>query len=140
MGSNNEKANDREKPAHTVYIDAFCIDKYPVTNAQYNMFLDANPQWRKPSERNKRNKARRLNLSKYHDGDYLKHWNGVYFPVGKDDHPVTHVSWYAAMAYAKWVDKRLPTEAEWEKAARGGLKAQKYPWGNLMDSDNGILR
>ena len=68
MGSNNEKANDREKPAHTVYIDAFCIDKYPVTNAQYNMFLDANPQWRKPSERNKRNKARKLNLSKYHDG------------------------------------------------------------------------
>ena len=135
MGSNNEKANDREKPAHTVYIDAFCIDKYPVTNAQYNMFLDANPQWRKPSERNKRNKARKLNLSKYHDGSYLKHWNGVYFPVGKDDHPVTHVSWYAAMAYAKWVGKRLPTEAEWEKAARGGLKAQKYPWGNLMDSD-----
>ena len=120
MGSND---NTDEKPIHTVHIDAFYIDKYEVTNAQYKAFIDANPQWQKnqiPSE--------------YHNGNYLKHWNRNDYPNGKADHPVTYVSWYAAMAYAKWVDKRLPTEAEWEKAARGGKPNLKYPWGNTISN------
>ena len=126
MGSNDGR--DNEKPVHTVHVDAFYIDKYEVTNAQYKVFVDANPEWRRD----------RI-PDKYHDGNYLhkavylKHWNGNNFPIGKDNHPVTDISWYAAMAYAQWVDKRLPTEAEWEKAARGGLVGQKYPWGNLID-------
>ncbi len=119
MGSTD---NADEKPVHTVYTDAFYMDKYEVTNAQYKVFIDANPQWRKD----------RI-PTKYHDGDYLKHWNGNNYPSGKGNHPVNYVSWYGAMAYAKWAGKRLPTEAEWEKAARGGLVSKKYPWGNDID-------
>ena len=141
MGSDREKANDSEKPAHTVYVDAFYVDKYPVTNAQYKVFIDANPQWRKTSKLRERHWAKKMMRSTlciykaYHDGNYLKYWNENNFPTGKADHPVTHVSWYAAMAYAQWTGKRLPTEAEWEKAARGGLTRQIYPWGNDLDSN-----
>ena len=115
--------NVDEQPVHTVHIDDFYMDKYEVTNAQYKKFLDATPQWRKG----------RIART-YHDGDYLKHWNGNNYPIGKGEHPVTYVSWYGAMAYAKWAGKRLPTEAEWEKAARGRLVGQQYPWGDAIDS------
>lgn len=138
MGS-YEWWNTRENREHTVYVDAFCIDKYPVTNAQYKRFIDAIPAWRKSSNWKRRNKLRTRMMPtvkhQYNDGEYLKHWNGNNFPTGEEDHPVTHVSWYAAMAYAKWSGKRLPSEAEWEKAARGGLTGQKYPWGDALDSD-----
>ena len=121
MGSND--GYDDEKPGHTVHVDAFYMDKYEVTNAQYKRFVDANPQWRKDRIEDR-----------FHHGDYLKHWNGNDYPAGKADHPVVYVSWYAAMAYAEWTGKRLPTEAEWEKAARGGLAEKKYPWGDTIDA------
>ena len=116
MGSNDGEPD--EKPVHTVYVDAFYMDVTEVTNVQYKKFVDANPQWKK---------------SHISDGDYLKHWNGNRYPTGKGNHPVVYVSWYSAMAYAAWAGKRLPTEAEWEKAARGRLVGKKYPWGDLID-------
>ena len=123
MGSNSDEAMDNERPAHIVYVDAFYIDKHEVTNAQYKKFVDANPQWRKGSIRDI-----------YHNGDYLALWKGNNYPKGKGDHPVVFTGWHAAMAYAKWAGKRLPTEAEWEKAARGGKIDQKYPWGDTIDA------
>ena len=117
MGSND--GDPDEKPVHTVYVEAFYMDVYEVTNAQYKKFVDANPQWGKDH-------IPRL----YHYGNYLNHWTGNSYPRGKGDHPVVYVSWYGAMAYAEWAGKRLPTEAEWEKAARGGLVGKKYPWGD----------
>ena len=121
MGSNQGAANER--PARTVYVDAFYMDIYEVTNAQYKVFVDANPQWQKDNI-----------AEEYHDGVYLRLWDGNTYAEGKADHPVVYVSWYAVMAYAEWVGKRLPTEAEWEKAARGGLVEKAYPWGDTIDA------
>ena len=110
-----------EKPVHTVYVDAFYMDTCEVTNAQYKEFVDANPEWQKG----------RI-PDAYHHTNYLIGWSGNNYSSGKADYPVIGVSWYAAMAYAKWAGKRLPTEAEWEYAARGGLVGQKYPHGNTI--------
>ena len=126
MGSDEKEAKKSEKPVHSVYTEAFFIDKYLVTNAQFKDFIDANPKWQAPVW---------LGTSffpKYRDEDYLKDWHKDNYPKGKANHPVNWVSWYAAMAYAQWMGKRLPTEAEWEKAARGGMTRQKYPWGNTI--------
>ena len=111
------------RPAHEVFISNFFIDQYEVTNAEFKEFIDAKPEWH-PS-----------NISPdLHDGNYLKHWvNGA--PTARDaNRPVTYVSWFAANAYAKFRGKRLPTEAEWEKAAAGNTTKQKFWWGDYSDA------
>lgn len=108
-----------EVPRHTITIHSFYLDKYEVTNAQFKKFLEKDPAWRKD-----RIPAR------YHNGNYLKHWNSNDYPKEKANHPVVNISWYAAVAYCQATGKRLPTEAEWEYAARGGLSAKAFPWGD----------
>ena len=116
MGSND--GDDDEKPVHTVFVDAFYIDIYEVTNAQYKKFVEATGH-REPKGYG------------FVDGevkDDFEPWKSPDF--NGDNQPVVCVSWHDAMAYAQWAGKRLPTEAEWEKAARGGLKGKRYPWGD----------
>jgi formylglycine-generating enzyme required for sulfatase activity/tRNA A-37 threonylcarbamoyl transferase component Bud32 len=117
MGSSDADryASDDEKPQHTVYLDAFWIDKYEVTNALYKKCVDAGKcQSPNPTE------------------SYSRRW---YYGISKfDNYPVIYVSWNDAKAYCEWAGKRLPTEAEWEKAARG-TDGRIYPWGNAFDKN-----
>lgn len=107
-----------EVPKHRVSLDDFYIDRCPVTNAQFKRFTDANPEWQPD----------RIPPG-LDNGNYLRHWKNPSTLTGKADHPVVNVNWYAAVAYCHWAGKRLPSEAEWEYAARGGLPAL-FPWGN----------
>jgi formylglycine-generating enzyme required for sulfatase activity len=114
---------DEEKPVHTVYLDVYYIDAYEVTNAQYAKFLN---------EYGKNEDAKGHQLIDIDSPSCLiENVENIYKSKGgNEDHPVTHVSWYGAAAYAQFYGKRLPTEAEWEKAARGGLLGKMYPWGD----------
>ncbi len=100
-------------------LDAFYMDKHEVTNAEFKKFLEENPLWQK-------DKA----LISLVGDTYLTGWKGNMYPKGREDHPVCGMSWFAAKAYAEWIGKDLPTQAQWERAARGNQKEKKFPWGN----------
>jgi len=108
MGTNSESANEIDRPQHKVNLPTFRMGKYLVTNAQYARFIAATGH-RPPSD-----------------------WKNGKILQGTALLPVTLVSWYDATAYAKWAGCRLPTESEWEKAARG-TDGRRWPWGNTMD-------
>jgi formylglycine-generating enzyme required for sulfatase activity len=120
MGRDDGPADER--PAHTVTLPAYTIDRLPVTNEQFARFLKAAGTHNPAGER----------LYDVDDPDARIHRrNGAWRPdEGYGNHPVVEVSWAGAQDYCKWAGKRLPTEAEWEKAARG-TDARQYPWGNI---------
>lgn len=110
MGTDSARSDAQNRPLHTVHLPAYQIDKYPVTQAEYAKFIVATKH-RPP-----------LN------------WEDGTIPDEGYLYPVTMVSWYDARAFCGWEGKRLPTEAEWEKAARG-TDGRRWPWGNKMDPD-----
>lgn len=107
-----------ETPAREVTVQPFWMDRQEVTNAQFQKFVRANAKWRKGEVA----------------GDYLRHWVGDAYPAVEGAYPVVFVTWGAASAYAQWAGKRLPAEAEWEFAARGGRTDAIYPWGTAAPS------
>ena len=106
-------------------LDAFYMDKFEVTNSQFKKFLDENPLWQKEKA-----------LISLVGDTYLSGWEGNMYPKGRANHPVCDISWFAAKAYAEWVGKDLPTQAQWERAARGNLKEKTFPWGNSSPENN----
>ncbi|MEU1663687.1 ergothioneine biosynthesis protein EgtB [Streptomyces sparsogenes] len=139
MGTSTEPwALDNERPAHRRVVPAFFIDTAPVTAGAYARFIEdggygqrrwwTGPGWRHVREH-------RLTAPLFwrrEGGQWLRRRFGVTEPVPPDE-PVVHVSWYEADAYARWAGRRLPTEAEWEKAARhdpADGRSRRYPWGD----------
>lgn len=152
MGTNNALAYpaDREGPKRTIELDAFWIDKCAVTNQNFAEFVESTGYT---------TEAEILgwsfvpkNLISELDNDFLigqsvstpwwvavkgANWRQPLGPSSSyldvQDHPAVHISWNDANAFASWVGKRLPTEAEWEKAARGGSENTLYPWGDELN-------
>ena len=116
---------ENEMPQREVFLSAYFIDKYPVTNAQYKKFIESGGYTQKALWSNAG--WQYILESKPLESNDL---DAVF--KGEPDCPVVNVSWYEAETFAKWAGKRLPTEAEWEKAARG-TDGRIYPWGNEYD-------
>ncbi len=137
LGSDGAWAYDNEQPAHEVQVRPFFLDAHPVTNGDYLVFVEAggyeDPRWWHPKGWEfVQSEGIRHPLFWLPQGQHV--WQrrrfGFVEPLPKDE-PVQHVCWYEADAYARWVGKRLPTEAEWEKAAVGSDGTPRvYPWGD----------
>ena len=138
MGTDDPNAPDDQRPARKVNVDAFYIDKHEVTNAQFKEFILADGY--KKREYWTKQGWDFIQKKRYYYVYPTRDTYQINKPLGfeensissEPDHPVIGVSWYEAVAYAKWAGKRLPTEAEWEKGARG-TDARVYPWGNTFD-------
>jgi len=155
MGTNDKDGfpADGEGPVREITLDPFYIDANTVTNLQFSKFINATAYITEAerygwsfvfygllSEENKKADFQVAAQTPWWCAIQGAKWNQ---PEGKGsdinermDHPAVHVSWNDAMAYCSWANKRLPTEAEWEYAARGGLVQKKFPWGDELMQDN----
>ncbi len=136
MGNNGSESYSpySEFPQHSVYLSAYYIGKYEVTRGEYRQFIEAggfsNPDyWSSPGWFWKGSRTEPYNWAE------VQTWNGHTF-TQTDNHPVVGVNYYEAEAFCKWAGGRLPTEAEWEKAARWtGEYPNEYPWGNTWNAE-----
>ncbi|MCB9099743.1 MAG: formylglycine-generating enzyme family protein [Anaerolineales bacterium] len=141
--SNNQNVNfdvfnndyNNEQPQHQVRLASYYIGKYPITNAQYGAFIEATGHEWLPKVKRTHERSTWLGLSSKIE---IK-WDSISWQMlvkNMPDHPATHINWYDAVAFCHWLSQqsgqivRLPTEAEWEKAARG-TDGRRYPWGKL---------
>jgi sulfatase modifying factor 1 len=136
MGADD--GEEDERPAHRVHLDAYCISAYPITNDHYAAFVNetGHPP---PAVRELPRFVTSAMEATFRELAGAYAWRGGSPPRERGQHPVALVSYNDATAYSTWLSRRmgrpvrLPTEAEWERAARGGLESRRYPWGDDID-------
>ncbi len=141
MGAHD--AEDHERPVRRVFVSEFFIGRFPVTNEEYARFVRTTghpaPEAREPPLI----AASPAREDQFHEFAAPYAWTGTEPPAGHGTHPVVLVRYHDAVAYCRWLTDttghvtRLPTEAEWERAARGGVDGQRYPWGDDIDPSRG---
>jgi formylglycine-generating enzyme len=131
--------NEDERPVHRVHVGEFSIGRFPVSQDQYSAFVGA-AGYPAPAVRNLPLVTSGGRDALFRERAAPYEWENQHPPPGRGPHPVVLVRFDDAVAYCRWLTEtagrlvRLPTEAEWEKAARGGVESLHYPWGNDIDS------